>query len=55
MVDFEAAEVMNDYYVNMGSNLARDFNCNWTPSDFFKKLNVTMFSFRFVMMANIPF
>ena len=46
--DKEAAEVMNDYYINMRANLAKDFKSSWEPSAFFDVLNVTGFSFNFV-------
>ena len=31
----EASEVMNEYYINMGSNLAKKFNKTWEPTVFF--------------------
>ena len=33
VVDQEAAEFMNEYYINMGSNLARKFDKEWEPTD----------------------
>ena len=51
--DKEAAEVMNSYYINMGVKLAEKLKDDWVPSNFFKKLNLVQFSFKFVSIETM--
>ena len=44
----EAANIMNNYYIDMGPNLAKKFDDKWAPSTFFDRLNVVPFSFKFI-------
>ena len=48
VTDKAAANAMNNYYVNVGPNLAEKFKESWIPNDFFTYLNVVPFSFKFV-------
>ena len=48
VTDKDAAEVMNNYYSNMGPKLAEKFKDEWIPSNFFVQLNLIPFSFKFV-------
>ena len=44
----QAADNMNEYYVNVGKKLNVKFDTTWKPSTYLENLNVTKFSFQFV-------